>query len=354
MNIKFLYILLFLLYLSSVSFAQNFSKSGYNQKALLEFNNNDYKVTWIIQDGKFGLMSTKTKVFIIPPTFDEAEMYHEDYSLVKKDGKYGFVNHSGEMITKFEYTTAQHHNNKLILVQKADKFTFLDKNILSGRQFDFAGTSEFEKEYDMVISSYSDNYSIVMTAGKYGYINEDGEQVIPLMYDEVTLFSGQFAAVKMENKWGAIDRANGKIIDFKYQEMRAFNGKNTVVRKGKKWGIINIKEKTILPIKYKHISNFNTDKVALAKKGKSWGVINQQGETLIDFEYDLDEAYIDLLQLTDGYVWLKKNRLWGTVDLNHNIIIPFKYNKIQAVNGNEITVLEQGEVRVIDELFLAR
>ncbi|MFK7949771.1 MAG: WG repeat-containing protein [Saprospiraceae bacterium] len=349
MKSKFLYITIFSFCLTSLGYAQNFPKSGYQQQASLEFNNYDYKVTWIIQDGKYGLLDTRTKTFIIPPIYDDAEMYHADYSLVKKNGKYGFINHDGEMITKFEYTTAQHHNDKLVLVQKEDKFTFLDKNILSGRHFDFAGNIEFEEEYDMVISSYTDNYSIVMTGGRYGYIDENGEQVIPLMYEEVTIFNGQFAAVKIDNKWGAIDRSNGKMIDFKYQKMRPFDENNTVVKKGKKWGIIDIQEKAILPIKYKHISNFNTDKVALAKKGKSWGLINQKGKTLIDFEYDLDENYIDLLQITDGYVWLKKDGLWGTVDLNHNIIIPFKYSEIQEVNGNEITVVEQGEVRIIDE-----
>lgn len=348
MNIKLFYVILISLSVTSINHAQNYSK-GIQQKTSYEFVNSEYKYTWIIQNGKYGLMDTKTKVFVIPPTYEEAEIYDDSYSLVKKDGKYGFINHSGEMITKLEYSVAKHHNDKLILVQKDDKFTFLDKNILSGRQFDFAGTPEFTEEYDMVISSYTDGYSIVMLGGKYGYIDENGEKVIPLMYDEVTLFNGQFAAVKMDNKWGAIDKGNGKMIDFKYQEMRCFDGKNTVVRKGKKWGIIDIEEKPVLPIKYKFISDFNTDKVALAKKGKSWGLINHTGKTVIDFEYDLDESYIDLLQLTDGYVWLQKDGLWGTVDLNHNIVIPFKYNEIQAIDGNEITVVEQGEVKVIDE-----
>ena len=86
-----------------------------------------------------------------------------------------------------------------------------------------------------------------------------------------------------------------------------------MVKKGNKWGIIDSEEKIVLPIKYKYISNFNTDNIALAKDGKYWGAINQTGKTVIDFKYDFDINYIDLLQLTDGFVWLKKDGFWGSI-----------------------------------------
>ena len=345
----FFYTALLLLCLTTNSYAQNFSQKHNPPKKSYEYINKDYKVTWVLQNGKYGLIDTKTKEYIIPATYDEAEMYHKNYSRIKKDGKYGFINHKGETLTNIEYASAEHHNSKLILVEKDGKFTFLEKFSLTGRMFDFVENLEFDVEYDMVINSYSDDYAIVMRDEKYGYINEYGEKVIPLMYDEVTLFNGQFAAVKMGNKWGAIDRSNGKMIDFKYQEMRSFHGNNVAVKKGNKWGIIDMQENVILPIKYKYISNFNTDNIALAKDGKSWGVINQNGQIVIDFQYDFDENYIDLLQLTDGFVWLKKDGFWGTIDLNQNVIIPFKYDDIQGVDGDEITVEEQGQVKIINE-----
>ncbi|MFK7950809.1 MAG: WG repeat-containing protein [Saprospiraceae bacterium] len=346
---KLLCITLFFVCLTSISYAQNFQQKSNQQETSFEFINKDYKVTWVLQSGKYGLIDTKTKDFIISPIYDEAEMYHKNYSLIKKDGKYGFINHKGETITEVQYTAAKHHNDKLILVEKEGKFTFLEKISLTGRMFDFVENLELNVEYDMVINSYSDEYSIVMRDGKYGYINEYGEKIIPLEYDEVTLFDGQFAAVKKGNKWGAIDRNNGKIIDFKYQEMRSFYGEKVAVKKGNKWGIIDSQEKVILPIEYKYISNFNTDNIALVKNGKFWGAIDKAGKTVIDFKYDFDTDYIDLLQLTDGFVWLKKDGFWGTVDLNQNVVIPFKYNNIQTIEGDRITVEEEGQIKVINE-----
>lgn len=343
------YLILLCLCFSFNIFAQ-FTAKGVEQVTSYQFKNYSYEVTWIIEDGKYGLMNTKTREYIIKPAYEFAEIYGEEYSLVKKDGKYGFINHSGDMITGLDYEAAAHHNQNLIVVQKNDKYTFLDKTILTGQHFDFAGNPQFGQEYDMVISSFTDNYSIVILGGKYGYINDIGEEIIPPMYDEATLFEGQFAAVRMGTKWGAIDKANGKMIDFKYQEMKTFIGKNTIVRKGKKWGIVDCRDKVVVPIKFKYLSAFNNDNIAVAKKGKSWGVINTAGETVVDFEYNFDVNYVSLLQLTDGYLWLKKDDLWGTVDLNQNTIIPFLYSEIQEINGNRITVVQNGEIKVIDEL----
>lgn len=338
-----------LLNIALSSFAQNFSKEPSNNSPF-QFNNKSYKVTWIVENGKYGLLDTKTQEFIIQPTYDFAEIYDTDYSLIKKDGHFGFINHQGEMLTGLDYNSAKHHNRQLILVEKNGKYTFLDKGILSGQHLDFAGNPQFEEEYDMVISSYNDEFSIVVLGGKYGYINDIGEEAIAPMYDGATLFEGQAAAVKLGEKWGVIDKANGKIIDFEYDEMRPFNNKISVVRSGKKWGAIDTQNQAVIPFTYKFVSDFNVDDIAIAQKGKKWGVINKKGDVLIDFEYEYDLNYISLIQLTDGYVWLKKDDLWGAIDLKYNkITIPFEYNEIQGLNGNEITVVKNGEMMIIDE-----
>jgi hypothetical protein len=345
---RIIYVFIFLNFVTN-GFAQDLPKK-FTKNSTFQFNNESYKITWLIENGKYGLLDTKKQEFIIPPVYDFAEIYDEGYSLIQKDGHFGFINHQGEMLTSLDYNAARHHNNQLILVEKNGKFTFLDKRILSGQHLDFAGNPEFREEYDMVISSYNDGFSIVVLGEKYGYINDLGEEIIPLMYDGATLFEGQVAAVKFGEKWGVIDKANGKIIDFKYTEMRPFNNKISVAKNGKKWGAIDMHDQTIVPFKYKFLSDFNSDKVALAKKNKHWGVINNKGKILVDFEYEYDLNYLSLAQLTDGYIWLKKDDLWGAIDLKYNkITIPFEYEEIHELDGNEITVVKDGEIMIIDE-----
>ncbi|MFT6147964.1 MAG: hypothetical protein ACJAUH_000643 [Saprospiraceae bacterium] len=328
--------------------AQNFLKDN-NNTSNFQFDNHQYKVTWIIKNGKYGLLDTKNRKFIVPPTYEYAEIYDENYSLIKQDGFYGFINHTGHLLTGIDYKSAKYHNEKLILVEKDGKYTFLSKTILTSQNINFTGNPELSEEYDMVISSYTDEFSIVILGAKYGYINDIGEEIIPPMYDDATLFDGQFAAVKIGSKWGAVDKSNGKVIDFQYANMKPFNSEKCVAKKGSKWGIIDGNNKIIIPFKYKYLSNFNSDSVAIAKKGKSWGVINMAGKIIIDFNYKFDLNYLSLMQLTDGYLWLQKNGFWGTVDLKNNVIIPFIYDEIQSIDGSEITVVKDNRNIIIDE-----
>jgi len=46
---------------------------------------------------------------------------------------------------------------------------------------------------------------------KWGYIDKEGNMVIPPVYDEAHIFSGGLAPVKFNSKWGYID-TKGDIV----------------------------------------------------------------------------------------------------------------------------------------------
>lgn len=48
----------------------------------------------------------------------------------------------------------------------------------------------------------------VQINGKYGFINIEGKEVIPLVYDYTYRFSDGMATVKLNNKWGFISCYN--------------------------------------------------------------------------------------------------------------------------------------------------
>ena len=81
MKQKYFYLILMCFGISLQAFCQHTAK-GIKQGKSLQFQNLTYKVTWIIENGKYGLMDTKTKEFIIKPTYEFAEIYDNDYSLV--------------------------------------------------------------------------------------------------------------------------------------------------------------------------------------------------------------------------------------------------------------------------------
>ncbi len=63
-----------------------------------------------------------------------------------------------------------------------------------------------------------------VTGGKFGYINNSGELVVPFIYDDVTNFDGKYAAVSKDGKWGLINTKGETVIPFEYEYMAINDG----------------------------------------------------------------------------------------------------------------------------------
>lgn len=59
--------------------------------------------------------------------------------------------------------------------------------------------------------------------GKWGFINFNGEEVIPRKYDDVIPYSNEAVAVKLKNKWGVADTTGKLAVPVKYKEIIGIN-----------------------------------------------------------------------------------------------------------------------------------
>ena len=127
---------------------------------------------------------------------------------------------------------------------------------------------------------------------KCGFIDENGNVVIPLIYSNVRNFSNGFAAVKAgswaSNKWGYIDRHGELVIPLLYEQPRAFScGLAKVVYNGE-WYFINTLGQRVISLKeYDGGSRFhNGYAIVYKRKGicieeTTFGIINTCGEEVI-------------------------------------------------------------------------
>jgi hypothetical protein len=75
---------------------------------------------------------------------------------------------------------------------------------------DSKGTFLFNKQFERV-NEYSEGLASVQQNGKWGYINTQGEQVLPCVYDYAGGFSEGLARVEQNGKWSVIN-TEGKVI----------------------------------------------------------------------------------------------------------------------------------------------
>jgi hypothetical protein len=114
--------------------------------------------------------------------------------------------------------------------------------------------SEFIYNY---VSEFKDGLCLIAIDDKYGFINEDGELVIPMIYDYSPfyfIYRGHFndglTCMCKDSKWGFIDKENNIVIPFMYEAAGKFNNGIANVQLNKKWGYINTKNEIMLPFIY--------------------------------------------------------------------------------------------------------
>lgn len=70
---------------------------------------------------------------------------------------------------------------------------------------------------------FCEGLSPIFKNGKWGYVNENGDTIIPFVYDAARPFSDGLAAVKKDRYFGFIDYNNKVVIDFNFIKVEPFN-----------------------------------------------------------------------------------------------------------------------------------
>lgn len=92
---------------------------------------------------------------------------------------------------------------------------------------------------------------------KYGYINEQGDYLIPPSFDEAGAFNQDIAVVKQGKKVGVINVKGEFIVSPIYDDAQYYAPEGKVsVKKAGKWGVIDQSGKIIIPIVHEYISVF--------------------------------------------------------------------------------------------------
>ena len=106
---------------------------------------------------------------------------------------------------------------------------------------------------------------------KYGFIDTDGNEVIPCEYSTVSWFKEGLVAVskKLENgkiAYAYINKSGAPITQFEFEDAKDFQNGIALVKRNGKFGLIDKFGGPVAECEYDYISNFNGEGYALAKK----------------------------------------------------------------------------------------
>ena len=83
-------------------------------------------------------------------------------------------------------------------------------------------TDDLKSKYDRIYNSDVPNLKVVVKNNLWGAINEDGEEVVPLNYDELSNFSKGFGIALTSSGYGLIDSKNTVLLPFEYKLITEF------------------------------------------------------------------------------------------------------------------------------------
>ena len=128
------------------------------------------------------------------------------------------------------------------------------------------------------IEPIKDRFTKFQRAGKWGYKDENGKEVIPPIYTEALNFKEDMAAVEMNGLFGFINRENVLVIPYKYDTAGSFSEGWANVSLGEKCGYVDLTGKETVPFIYDAATPFTGEGYARVKKDGRWGNITKNGE----------------------------------------------------------------------------
>ncbi len=229
---------------------------------------------------------------------------------------------------------------------------------------------DFSEGYAAVNIGYETGYDqyfysvIILNDGKWGFINEKGEVVIPITfgsvtsfseglagvenrlyidktgeveftlekyYDEIHPFAGGVALVGRNKQYGYIDHSgkevvlsvhSKKIIESTPVDQLINETSHTLspFESSGKWGYKNSNEEIVIDAIYNVACTFSDD-LALVERDGHWFYIHQDGSQATPFlTYDHTENFVQ------GYARVRSGKMWGYIDKTGKEVVPVKYD----------------------------
>lgn len=247
------------------------------------------------------------------------------------------------------------------------------------------------------LGGFSNGVAALKKNGKWGYINTDGDVVIPFEYDSALTFSEGLAAVEKNGKWGYIDINNNAIIPLEYIYATSMVDGSGVVWKVRdnnnnvsdagyvsKKGIYTKADR--IPQSYGRVISDGLRTSRGNSYGSAWGYENQNGEVVIacqfGYAYDFSDGmgcvcngdtYIDTtrygfvntegelvipylyesaLDFHEGYAPVMKNGQWGLINKVGEVVLPLEHSAVTVCREGYFITLDEGIIHIhsIDEL----
>lgn len=320
-----------------------FARGGRIQFAIHPVDNKLTKYSFTIEDATgYANLFPITSV----GEFSEGLAYYKRHNRY-----YGFMNTDGTEVLPCRYVSSNSFRQGLAYTKLAESqpnYGYIDKtgniaftvntNVITSFTEDGVAylhnpaqaiNSEGNPISELKGRYFSEGLAPVEDNDLWGYIDLDGNLIIPCQYTNVSYFNDGLAMVKKaDDDWNCIDTKGNVLFSFDCVGSNGFSEDLAMVWVGEKdnplAGYIDKNGSLVIPAIYKNALVFSNGRAPVAN-GEKWGVIDKLGNTIVDFNI----AGI-IGTFAEGMLAVQnENRKWGFIDVDGTQTVPFEYEQVQ-------------------------
>lgn len=300
-------------------------------------------------------------IFIIKNVFKQREKVTKNYQYfaLYAQNKWGVINQNGDevIIPSYQEMIIIPNEEKDVFVCTYDideqTGTYKTKAINSKNEEIFTAYEQVEAIDNIDKNNnlwYEKNILKVSKNGKYGLIDLNGKELLPIEYDEITVLDGMENSIiiKKDGKVGLVNDNGSILIEVNYKDIRALgetykDGYITIDDAGK-YGVVSATKKQILENKYDEIMPVYLKDYYLIKEGEKKEVIDSNGNVILDSGFD------DIKSATTNGVIFIKNNLYGEISTSGEITLEAKYQDLKEVKDGIYIAKQNDKYGIIDNV----
>lgn len=320
-------------------------------------------------DNKIGLID-KFETVIIPPKYDEIRPFEDDMAVVRVDKKYGVIDKSGKEIIPLEYDYIKNFSNGMALtINKKNLVGFLNKDGVKIVPETYTYSEDFQEESTVV--GLNKEYGVIgkngeflipleerkiNSLGKGLYSVKEGElfyiknifnkKILDKGFENVGEIIDGLLPVCIDDKFGYVNIEGNEVIPVIYSELG--DPKNSLIivkdETTQKFGVINLQNEFVIKPEYEYITSRSKELFVVGNEDLKEGVVDTKGNVLLPLEYsELEFRYDNLIAgIKDG-----ENKLISInqhevkeLDLNIGEIVDYNENEIISLNKEGVKIHE--------------
>lgn len=157
--------------------------------------------------------------WVIEPKYEQSEPFSQGMAAVKENGKWGYISPSGVYVIEPQFDRAFSFRNNRAPVYESSQ----------SRVKEYFINPQGEKVFEVQVGEngwygdFVEDRLLVCKEGKYGFLDPEGNEAVPFIYEEAYDFNQGLALVCKDGKYGCIDKTGKEIVPAIYEAIMSIS-----------------------------------------------------------------------------------------------------------------------------------